>query len=92
MARRPEAAGVQEGGFASLPDFQKCHLPPNKLQPFAQWRAQHDGRWEWLFEVPMRFNRLVVFGSDYFHAVTELFGNQPDNGRLVQLFHFQAAA
>ena len=92
LARRPEAADVQAGGFASLLDFQKRHLPPNKLQPFAQWRAQRDGRWEWLMEVPMRFNRLIVFRSDYFHAVTELFGDQPDNGRLVQLFHFQAAS
>ncbi|BDT68307.1 hypothetical protein os1_24890 [Comamonadaceae bacterium OS-1] len=92
LARRPEAADVQAGGFASLLDFQKRHLPPNKLQPFAQWRAQREGRWEWLFEVPMRFNRLVVFRSDYFHAVSELFGNQPENGRLVQLFHFQTTS
>ncbi|MBC7682100.1 MAG: hypothetical protein H7172_07185 [Ferruginibacter sp.] len=70
MARRSEAAGVQEGGFASLPDFQKRHLTPNKVQALARWRAQRDDHWEWLFEVPMRFNRLVVFGSDYFHAVT----------------------
>ena len=38
----------------------------------------------------MRFNRLVVFRSDFFHAITELFGDRAENGRLVQLLHFEA--
>jgi hypothetical protein len=32
----------------------------------------------------------VLFRSDFFHAVTELFGDGFENGRLVQLFHFEA--
>ena len=61
------------------------------MQPFAQWLRERDEAWEWLFEVPMRFNRLIIFRSDFFHAITELFGDRPENGRLVQLLHFEAA-
>jgi hypothetical protein len=57
---------------------------------FAAWVEQRGGLWEPVIEVPMRFNRLVIFRSDFYHAVTELFGTTIDNGRLVQLFHFEA--
>ena len=46
--------------------------------------------WEPVLELPMRFNRLIIFRSDFYHAVTELFGTTVDDGRLVQLFHFEA--
>jgi tetratricopeptide (TPR) repeat protein len=88
--RRPDAATLKARGFASFLDFQKRRLPSNKRLPFAQWQQQRDATWERLFEVPMRFNRLVLFRSDFFHAVTELFGDGFENGRLVQLFHFEA--
>lgn len=77
-------------GYASLLEFQKRNLPPNRRMPFAQWLQRREATWEWLFEVPMRFNRLVMFRSDFFHAITTLFGDSFENGRLVQLFHFEA--
>ena len=89
--RRPDAATLRAAGHDTFLDFQRRHLRPNRMQPFAQWLRERDEAWEWLFEVPMRFNRLIVFRSDFFHAITELFGDQPDNGRLVQLLHFEAA-
>lgn len=88
--RRPDAPALKAAGYASFLDFQKRNLPHNRRLPFAQWLERREATWEWLFEVPMRFNRLVVFRSDYFHAITELFGDDFDNGRLVQLFHFEA--
>lgn len=88
--RRPDAATMKAAGYASFLDFQKRNLPPNRKMPFAQWLERREATWEWLFEVPMRFNRLVVFRSDFFHAITELFGDDFSNGRLVQLFHFEA--
>jgi Flp pilus assembly protein TadD len=87
---RPDEATMLGRGYRSFLDFQKRHLPANRLLPFAEWRRQRDTTWEWLFEVPMKFNRLIVFRSNYFHAVSELFGDRPENGRLIQLFHFEA--
>lgn len=89
-ARRPGADALRARGHASFLEFQQRHLPRNRLQTFAAWRAQRDALWEPVFEAPLRFNRLVVFRSDFFHAISELFGDTPENGRLVQLFHFEA--
>jgi Flp pilus assembly protein TadD len=91
-ARRPDPVQLQERGFASFLDFQRRCLPANRRQSFDQWHRQRDATWEWLFEVPLRFNRLVLFRSDFFHAITDLFGDAPGNGRLMQLFHFEALA
>ena len=88
--RRPDDAALRAGGHASFLDFQKRHLPINRRLAFAEWQRQRDLTWEHLFEVPMRFNRLIVFRSDFFHAITELFGDSVESGRLVQLFHFEA--
>ena len=87
--RRPDDAVLRANGYASFLEFQKRNLPANRCLPFMEWRQKRDATWEWMFEVPMRFNRLVIFRSDYFHAITELFGDCADNGRLVQLFHFE---
>lgn len=91
-ARRPGVGELRARGYSSFLEFQQRHLPPNRQQPFAAWRAQRDWLWEPVFEVPLRFNRLVVFRSDFFHAISELFGDTAENGRLVQLFHFEAPA
>jgi tetratricopeptide (TPR) repeat protein len=88
--RRPDEAALRERGDASFLAFQKRNLPPNRRLPFSQWQRQRDTVWECLFEVPMRFNRLIVFRSDFFHAITELFGDRAENGRLAQLFHFES--
>jgi tetratricopeptide (TPR) repeat protein len=89
--RRPDASTMRAAGYESFLDFQRRNVRPNRMQPFAQWLQQRDETWERIFEVPMRFNRLVVFLSDFFHAITELFGEHAENGRLVQLLHFEAA-
>lgn len=88
-AGRPDAATLKASGYGSFLDFQKRHLPPNRKQSFADWERQRDATWEQLFEIPMRFNRLIVFRSDFFHAISGLFGDSLANGRLVQLFHFE---
>jgi hypothetical protein len=36
------------------------------------------------------YNRLVIFNSKYIHAISHNFGNNNDNGRLVQLFSFDS--
>jgi len=91
-ARRPDESALRAAGHTSFLDFQKRNLPPNKRQPFATWQREREATWELLFEVPTRFNRLVVFRSDFFHAVGSLCGDTLASGRMVQLFHFESAA
>ncbi len=65
----------------------------NRLAGFsAAWRSltqeQRDS-WQALLEVPMRHNRLIVYKGHYFHSISNVFGDTPENGRLVQLFFFE---
>ena len=86
---RPDMATLNAAGHDSFAAFQERHLPSNRQRSFAEWQSERDANWDWLFEVPMRFNRLVIFRSDFFHAISGLFGTALSNGRLVQLFHFE---
>jgi len=64
-------------------------VPVSQVLPFEQWRQRRNAAWDLLFEIPIRFNRLIVYRSDFFHSISELFGDSAENGRLVQLFHFE---
>ncbi|NQU70126.1 MAG: hypothetical protein HQ514_06230 [Rhodospirillales bacterium] len=58
--------------------------------------VDHDGmdrsKWEETMTVPMRFNRLVLFRSWFWHSFTENFGDSAENGRLIQIFFFDFAS
>ena len=88
--RTPNAERLQAGGYRSLSDYQRRELKPNERMTFDEWVKHRGALWEPILEVPVRFNRLVIFRSDFYHAVSELFGTTIDDGRLVQLFHFEA--
>jgi len=53
---------------------------------------QKDGRnpdkWEHLTTVPMRFNRAVIYRPWLWHSAGEPFGDNVENGRLIQLLNF----
>lgn len=49
-------------------------------------------RWEEVDRVGNVFNRLVVWDARLVHSVSEVFGDSPDTGRLVQLFFWDAAS
>jgi len=44
--------------------------------------------WEQTFEIPMRFNRLVLLRPWLWHTSTPGFGNSVENGRLIQVMFF----
>jgi len=88
--RRPSAEQLAALGYASFLDFERRWIPVGRQQPFAELRKQRAQAWDCVFEIPMRFNRMIVYRSDFFHAIGELFGDRPENARLVQLFYFQA--
>jgi tetratricopeptide (TPR) repeat protein len=88
--RLPQPGQLQAAGYKDFAAFQRRWTPVDRTRPFAEFLAQRERDWEWLFEVPMRFNRLVVYRSDFFHSISELFGDSRENGRMVQLFYFEA--
>ncbi len=48
-------------------------------------------RWERIFTVPMRYNRLILFSPWMFHNSRPGFGKSHETGRLVYLMFFAAA-
>lgn len=54
-------------------------------------RGKDRRKWVRTLTLPMRFNRLVLFRSWYWHTAGESFGDAPENARLVQLFFFKSA-
>jgi len=54
-------------------------------------RGKDRSKWERTLVLPMKFNRLVLFRSWYWHTAGESFGDRPENARLVQLFFFNTA-
>ena len=86
--RRLPEAQVKAGGYASFKDFQKRWLPNSTVQKFNDLQEGRDS-WQALLEVPMRHNRLIMYKGHYFHSLSNVFGDTPENGRLVQLFFFE---
>jgi hypothetical protein len=46
-------------------------------------------RWELTMTAPMRFNRLILFRPWLWHTAAENFGENPETGRLIQVFFFE---
>ncbi len=86
--RRPTQDELRAQGMSSFAEFSRRWTPNERIRPFDQIAAGRDQDWEFLFEVPMRFNRLVAYRGDFFHAVSEVFGQTGEDSRLVQLFYF----
>jgi len=51
-----------------------------------------ESKWECVMRVPMRFNRLILLRPWLWHTAGPAFGDRPENGRLVFLLFYGAAA
>lgn len=89
-AQRPVASALAGSAYESAADFHRRCLPRDSAVPFAQLQSQRED-WSPVFEVPMASNRLIVYRGDWYHSISEVFGNTLDDGRLVQLFFFELA-
>ena len=87
---RPSEAELRAHGYDSFGAFSRRWTPSDRIRPFAEITDQRSGDWEFLFEIPMRFNRLVIYRGDYFHSVSQVFGSTAQDSRLVQLFYFSS--
>ncbi|HUN93312.1 MAG TPA: DUF6445 family protein [Burkholderiaceae bacterium] len=89
--RRPSDEDVRAAGYPSFEQFQRRWTAAAGVRGFDALVAERSRDWDWLFEIPLRFNRLAMYRGDYFHAVSEVFGSTPADSRLVQLFYFEVA-
>jgi len=89
--RRPSPEQLAGSGYASFRQFEKRWMPVDRQRPFSELQQDREAAWECVLEVPMRFNRLIVYRSDFFHSIGGLFGDRPENARFVQLFFFEAS-
>jgi tetratricopeptide (TPR) repeat protein len=83
----PSAVEASASRYGSYAEFMRLRWAETD-RDFGQLTAGRD-EWEPVLEVPMRFNRLILYRSDYFHAISRLFGESPADARLVQLFFFE---
>jgi hypothetical protein len=56
------------------------------------WYFKNDfkdsSKWEIYFQTESLYNRLVVFESNYFHDIGDIYGDSLENGRLAQILLF----
>jgi len=78
MPMDPE--GLKKLGYASYAELEKDILHKDGFDR---------SKWEPTMEIPMRFNRLVMFQPQYWHTAGPGFGDCVQNGRLVYLIFFQ---
>lgn len=79
---RTDAEAEARYGFESRVAFLEATIKRDGKTPEA---------WEVIDEVPMRFNRCILFRPWFFHAGGDDFGTGMEDGRLVQLLFFKQA-
>lgn len=87
--RVPPDDVVRDSRWESFRAFQHQEiLGEAQARPFDTLVARREP-WQRVLEIPMRSNRLVVYRSDFFHAISQVFGRTPEEARLVQLFFIE---
>lgn len=87
--QQPSAAQLAASAWPSREAFNASLSAPAPAGSGHEELAQLRAGWELVFEVGMRFNRLILYRADFFHAVSQVFGQRADDARLVQLFFFE---
>lgn len=86
--RRPPDFDVRAAGFADFKSFLQRALPRQEAgQQYNAMLAQRQG-WQCTMQVPMQFNRLIIYRGDFFHSIGDVFGSTMQDARLAQLFFF----
>lgn len=77
---------------APLFDSEVARFGAQSCAIFTQDLIEKDSKdaskWEYLFTVPMRFNRCVLFRPWFWHTPGLSFGDREENARLIQMFFF----
>ena len=54
----------------------------------TDWEGYDYTKWELFDRIGNRYNRLIIYRGDLFHASLDYFGDTSENGRLFQTFFF----
>jgi hypothetical protein len=54
----------------------------------TDWEGYDYTKWDLFDRIGNRYNRLILYRGDLFHASLDYFGDQPENSRLFQTFFF----
>jgi len=70
-----------------------CHITQANEEQYEQLKedAYDQSKWTVIAAPEMRYNRLFLFDSRYFHAMSAGFGDSPKTGRLIQIFNFKSS-
>lgn len=59
---------------------------------YSRQTTDHEGydytKWDLIDRIGNRYNRLIIYRADLFHASLDYFGDNLQNGRLFQTFFF----
>jgi len=85
----------ETGLFAFPSEEEQARLglaadPRGYFQYFCREQGMDRTRWEEVARAEMKPNRLVLIGGGLFHSHTSVFGNDLNDGRLVQLYFLNA--
>ena len=58
----------------------------NEMRNFMETEGIDTSLWECHFNVPFKYNRMVIFRPWLWHSIAGMFGDSKETARLVQLF------
>lgn len=82
----------RETGLVSFPDAATQRAlgladdPRGYFRYFCEEEGMDRSKWDEIVRVDMRPNRLVILAGGLFHSHSSVFGNDLNDGRLVQLY------
>jgi len=84
----------RETGLTRWPDEgQQKQLglrdPEHAWQYFVLEQGLQRANWDVVLEIPMVYNRLLIYNARFFHSHSHFFGEQLHDARLTQVFFFK---
>lgn len=77
----PLSGGTALYKYKKTGEYGITHLDDQNL-----YEAYDYTKWELVDRIGNKFNRLVLYRGNFFHASLDYFGDKPENARLFQLF------
>ncbi len=88
-SKKPNKKELIDNGYSNVDELLEKHSKNPKM-------------WEHNFSIPMKYNRMILYKSNLFHAATTIghdktkhqtgFGSGVDDGRLTMNFFFNSLA
>lgn len=85
----PSPEALRAHGQSSLDAFHRTLVGAGDERVGFDALKRTRSDWDRVLEMPMRFNRLVLYRADHYHAISEVFGHSLADCRLAQLFFFE---